>query len=138
MGRRPSGPGVSGDVIAVLDNEAPANVADLSALTIEHLREISKNVRDGNTSEWRQYWNVNSHDRPLDPKPEDACRDALLSVLKTRIGPLNINAQSEARYADDKRSDIRVSFDGFNVPVEIKKSCHRDLWSAVRTQLIAK
>ncbi len=126
------------NVIAVLDNQSPTNAADLAALTLEHLREISRNIRDGDTSDWRQYWNVDSYNRPLDPKPEDACRDALLSVLKTRIGPLNINAHSEARYADDKRSDIRVSFDGFNVPVEIKKSCHRDLWSAVRTQLIAK
>ena len=37
-----------------------------------------------------------------------------------------------------KRSDIRVSHGGFNVPVEIKKSSHRDLWRAIRNQLIAK
>ncbi len=51
---------------------------------------------------------------------------------------MDIDAQPEGRYADDKRSDIRVSFGKFNVPVEIKKSCHRDLWSAIRRQLIAK
>ena len=51
---------------------------------------------------------------------------------------LDIDAQAEAHYADGKRSDIRVSFGGFNVPVEIKKSCSRDLWSAIETQLIAK
>ncbi len=126
------------NVVAVLDNQVPANAADLAALTIEHLREISTAIQDGNTSDWRQYWNVDSYNRPQDPKPEDACRDALLSDLNIRMGPLNVDAQPEARYADEKRSDIRVSFNGFNVPVEIKKSCHRDLWSAVRTQLIAK
>ena len=31
-----------------------------------------------------------------------------------------------------------MSFAGFNVPVEIKRSCHDDLWSAVGEQLIAK
>ena len=37
-----------------------------------------------------------------------------------------------------KRSDIRVSFNRFDVPVEIKRSCHPDVWAAVRSQLIAK
>ena len=40
--------------------------------------------------------------------------------------------------ADDKRSDIRLSFDSFNVPVEIKRSCHLDLWTAMRNQLLVK
>ena len=40
--------------------------------------------------------------------------------------------------ADEKRSDIRVSFGDSNVPMEIKKSNHRNLWSAIRDQLIAK
>ena len=125
-------------VIQVLDNRRPANAADLAALTTEYLRDISRNIRDGNTSDWKQYWNVDRYNRAERPKPEDACRDAILSDLKDRLKPLNIDAQPEGRYADDKRSDIRVSFGKFNVPVEIKKSCHRDLWSAIRRQLIAK
>ena len=58
-----------------------------------------------------------------DPRPEDWCRDALLSVLQKRLMQLDIDAQAEAHYADGKRSDIRVSFGGVNVPVEIKRSC---------------
>ena len=127
-----------GSIIDVLDNRRPANAADLAALIASYLREIAKTIRDGNTSDWRQYWNVDSHNRPSVPKPEDACRDALLSDLQTKLTRLHIDAQPEGHYADDKRSDIRVSLGGFNVPVEIKKSCHRDLWSAIRTQLIAK
>ena len=76
--------------------------------------------------------------RPTEPKPEDACRDALLSDLQSRLTRLQVDAQPEGRYADDKRSDIRVSHGESNVPVEIKKSSHRDLWSAIRTQLIAR
>ena len=124
-------------VFQVLDNRKPANAADLAALTTEYLREISTNIQDGNTSDWRQYWNDVNH-RPSNPKHEDRCRDALLSDLQHRLKPLDIDAQPEGRYADDKRSDIRVSFGKFNVPVEIKKSCHRDLWYAIRRQLIAK
>ncbi len=126
--------------VQALDNLKPANAADLAALTTEHLREIAREVRDGNTSDWRQYWNVDSHNRhrPQEPKPEDGCRDALLSDLRHKLEPLDIDAQPEGRYADDKRSDIRVSFGGFNVPVEIKRSSHRDLWSAIRNQLIPR
>ena len=45
---------------------------------------------------------------------------------------------AEGVYANDGRSDIRVSFAGLNVPVEIKRSCHDDLWTAVHDQLIAQ
>ena len=51
---------------------------------------------------------------------------------------LSIEVESEVRYANNKRADIRVSCAGFNIPVEIKRSCHRDLWSAVRSQLIVR
>ncbi|MCY3565548.1 MAG: hypothetical protein OXH27_05140, partial [Gammaproteobacteria bacterium] len=48
-------------------------------------------------------------------------------------------AEPEGRYADDKRADIRVSYGSrFNVPIEVKKSCSRDLWSAIKSQLILK
>ena len=124
--------------IETLNNGPPANAGDLAALTTDHLREIAKRIRHGSTSDWRQYWNVDSHNRTKRPKPEDACRDALLSDLRIRLESLGIDAQAEGRYAADKRSDIRASHNSFNVPIEIKKSCHRDLWSAIKTQLIPK
>ena len=125
-------------VLETLASGAPANVADLAALTLEHLNEIARTIRDGNTSDWKQYWNLDGYNRPQNPRPEDACRDALLSDLRSRLMRLGVEVQPEGRYANDKRADIRVSYAGFNVPVEIKRSCHRDLWSAVRSQLIAR
>ncbi len=127
-----------GKVAQTLDGGAPANAGDLAALVFDELNALSLKIRDGNTSDWRQHWNVDSHNRPTKPKPEDACRDAMLSDLQERLGRLGIDAQPEGVYAEDKRSDIRVSFPGFNVPVEIKRSCHTDVWTAVRSQLIAK
>ena len=125
-------------VLETLDNRSPANAADLAALTVDFVEEISRNIRDGNTNDWRQYWNQDSHRRPLSPKHEDDCRDALLSDLQQRMNPLGIDAAPEGHYAESKQADIRVSHGDFNVPVEIKKSSHRDLWSAIRNQLIAK
>ena len=125
-------------VLAVFRNQKPANAADLAALITDQLLGIARKIRNGNTSDWRQYWNVDSRNRPRDPRPEEACRDALLSDLRQRLSRLGVDAQPEGRYADDKRADIRVSCNGFNVPLEIKKSCHRDLWSAIENQLVAK
>ncbi len=127
-----------GQVVDVLNEGQPANVADLAALLQNVLKELATEIRHGNTSDWRQYWNEDSNKRPKNPKHEDLCRDALLSDLRSRVEVLGVDAQPEGTYADDKRSDIRASFSGFNVPVEIKKSCHRDVWSAIRCQLIAK
>ena len=127
-----------GKVVRTLDGGTPANAGDLAALVFAELKALSAKIRDGSTSDWRQHWNVDGHNRPNSPKPEDACRDALLSDLQERLGRLGIDAQPEGVYAEDKRSDIRVSFAGFNVPVEIKRSCHPDVWTAVRSQLIAK
>ena len=124
--------------LATLGNQGPANSADLAASTTDYLFEIARNIRDGNASDWRQYWNVDSHNRPQDARPEDACRDTLLSDLRERLLRQGIDAQPEGRYADDTRADIRVSYGGFNVPVETKRSCSRDLWSAIENQLIAK
>ena len=124
-------------VLDTLDRKAPANAADLAALTFDYLNEIANDIRT-NTSAWRQYWNVDGHNRPQTPRPENACRDALLSDLRNRFMHFNIDVQPEGRYANDKRADIRISCVHCNVPVEIKKSNHLDLWSAIRSQLIAK
>lgn len=124
-------------ILDVLQNRQPANAADLAALTMDLLNELASKIRHGNTSDWRQYWERVS-DHEYKPKHENECRNALLSDLQLRLEPINIDAQQEGNYADDKRADIRVSYGKFNVPIEIKKRHHRDLWTAIRTQLIAK
>ncbi|PJA32766.1 MAG: hypothetical protein CO187_03070 [Zetaproteobacteria bacterium CG_4_9_14_3_um_filter_53_7] len=130
------------EVDSTLADLQPANAADLAALVMDHLNEIARCIRDGNTNDYKQYWSYDEKNKKLSkPKPENDCRDALLSDLKERLGTLDIDAQPEARYADDKRADIRVSFggtNGFSVPVEIKKDSHKDLWRSIREQLITK
>lgn len=128
-------PGIE-QLAGTLDNREPSNSADLHALTVDHLTVIARWIRDGNTSDWRQYWNVDKYGRPVLPKPENACRDALLSDLRMKLGPLAVDAEPEGRHANDRRSDIRVSHPGFSVPIEAKRSCHPKLWSSLRHQLI--
>ena len=127
------------DLIAkTLENGRPANAGDLAELVVDQGGLVSEEIRDGSASSWKQFWNVDGHNRATDPRPEAACRDVILSALQRRLDWLGIDAQPEGRYADDKRSDIRFSFGSFNVPMEIKRSCHLDLWTAMRHQLVVK
>ena len=125
-------------VTNTLQNGRPANAGDLAALIVDEVGSFSAQIRDGSASSWKHFWNVDRYNRAKDPRPEESCRDVILLALQRGLGRLGIDAQPEGTYADDKRSDIRLSFGSFNVPVEIKRSCHRDLWTAMRSQLSPK
>ncbi|MXY58729.1 MAG: hypothetical protein F4Y41_20490 [Gammaproteobacteria bacterium] len=118
-----------------LANERPANPADLAALVADRLKLLAVRIPRSNTDDWRQYWNEGSSSSLPRPKHEDACRDALLSDLRQLL-PDGVDAQPEGHYARDKRADIRVSFNGSAIAVEIKKDSHRKLWSAAADQLV--
>ena len=124
------------EVCRTLDDGAPASAADLWALLVDRLDEMSIQVKKSNTDDWRQYWNEPVGYSPT-PKHEDHCRDALLSDLRQQL-PSGVDAEPEGQYANDKRADIRVSCQDFQVPVEIKKNSHRKLWTAASDQLIAQ
>lgn len=130
------------EIVGALANLQPASAADLAALVFDHLREIAKNIRNSNTNDYTQYWSYDASNKKLDkPKPENDCRDTLLSDLKTRLAKLGIDAEPEGNYADSKRADIKVLYGGankFNIPIEIKKDTHDDLWRAIHEQLIPR
>ena len=125
------------DIHETLENKNPSNPADLSALTNYYLNEIGENIRNSSSSNWKQYWNEDSYGRPTKPKHENSCRNNLLSALEYKL-PEGIACQREATHSNDKRSDIRISFSKFNVPIEVKRSCHRSIWTSIESQLIAK
>lgn len=117
-------------VLETLDGADPANSADLQALTVEVLEGLAKEIRDGDTSDWRQYWEGEN------PLKETECRNRFLSDLRLRLEPFGVRADPEVQHADDRRADFRVSFEEFHVPVEVKTTMSRDLWSAIADQLI--
>ena len=119
-----------------LANGPPANADDLAGLLMDRLGKIADEVRTGNTNGWRLFWNEGQHRRPHEPKHENSCRDALLLLLRERLARA-ADAQPEGNYANDRRADIRVARGSFQVPIEIKKDSHPDLWSALHDQLIA-
>ena len=121
-----------------LANAEPANPADVAALVADRLQRLGEEIARDNTEDWQQYWNEDPRTRrPAGPKHEESCRDALLSALR-RLLPDGVDAQPEAHHARDTRADIRISFSGHAIPVEIKKDSHPRLWSAVTDQLASK
>lgn len=122
-------------VCRTLNNDGPANSADLAALLTDRLHEIDERIRTGNSDDWRPYWNEDSYGQPASPKHENSCRDAILFHLRSAL-PSEVDVQPEGHYANDTRADIRVSCQDFQVPIEIKKNEHRDLWTACKDQLI--
>lgn len=123
----------------LLNNQQPANADDLKALTEVVLQEVSHRIRNGDTDDYRQYWNEGPHRKLEKPKYEEACRDALVSDLQQSLARFGV--EPEKHLADDARADVMVTFGGahgFAVPIEIKKNTSDDLWSAMRDQLIAK
>ena len=126
-------PPAPSDVVAALRDGPPASAADLRELAVDRLEQIRNELRRTSANLWRQFWNEDSGR----PKHEDACRDSLVAMLQSRL-PAGCDAQPEGQYAANKRSDIRVTAADWNVPVEIKKNSHRDVWSAVRNQLLPR
>ena len=123
-------------VVTTLSGGTPANPGDLAALLGDLLEDLADEIRTSSTVDWHQYWNLDHNRKPQSPRHENECRNTLLSDLR-RMLPDDVDAQPEGQYANDRRSDIRVAYGAaFNVPVEIKKNEHRDLWRAMHDQLI--
>ena len=129
------------EIREAVDGGPPAGAADLAALVTEKLSQLADRIRNGNTNDWRQYWHTDPSDPQgrtvIKPKPENLCRDHLLSALRPCLFPYDIYSEPEAHHAEDARSDILVVHGTHAVPVEIKKT-GRKLWSAIKDQLIAK
>lgn len=127
-------------IAKLLENGPPANAADLKALLAQHLRDIGRSDRDGNKTGYLRYWNTDKDDKPISAKMENPCRDRLLEFLEEKIRGIGVELMPEGEYRANKRADIRASFGGiggFNVPIEIKRDSHKDLWKSWRTQLLA-
>jgi hypothetical protein len=68
--------------VKALSNGPPATVADLHALVVQQLIDLRTRIERENTDPFKSFWNVDSYARTVDPRPEEACRDTLLGLLK--------------------------------------------------------
>lgn len=122
-------------VLETLNRGRPANATDLQALVSSHLHSLRAELQDGPTDGWKAMWNVDRYARPTTPRPENDCRDRLPDHLRPRLLPVGVTAEPEGHYAEDKRADIKAIIGHMNLPIEIKRHYHADLWTAPREQL---
>jgi hypothetical protein len=123
--------------VRALSKGAPATVADLYALLMEHLGDVNKRIASENTDIYKSFWNIDSYARPRlgDPRPEEACRDMLVTLLRPNLAPLGIMIEPEGHMAADRRADISVAMPGRKIPCELKRDYHADVWTAAGAQL---
>jgi hypothetical protein len=121
--------------VAALANGAPATVADLHALLVAHLRDLAHRIARANTDIYKQFWNLDSFAKPTEPRPEDACRDDLITLLKPSLLPLGITVEPEGHMVADKRADISVAMPARKILCELKRDYHAEVWTALMRQL---
>lgn len=122
-------------IVKALANGAPATVADLHALLVAHLDELKTRIARANTDPLKAFWNLDSYARPETPRPEEACRDTLVDMLRNNVAALGISVEPEGHMARDKRADISVAMPGRKILCELKRDYHAEVWTAADTQL---
>lgn len=135
-------------VIETLNDRKPANVADLSMLALDCLRQLAAEMHTSNTHPYQNFWNLKGKElvdpkEPYseeDPRYEEVGRNYLADRLKPMLMKRDVCVESEALQAHEKRADLKLSFihqdRSYYLPIEIKRDYHRELWKAIHQQLI--
>lgn len=125
------------EVTETLKDGRPANPADLLVLVSSHLRTLASAIRNGPTNMYRTFWNIEAG-KLATPIPENDARDRLLAHLQPLLRPLGVAPEREGNYVANSRADIKVIYHDKNLPVEIKRHYHKNLWTAPKDQLLEK
>ncbi|KZL00517.1 MULTISPECIES: hypothetical protein [unclassified Pseudovibrio] len=115
----------------------PVNPADLKACLLEEIDRYKSTLRTGTEMPWKAYWNTNRYGKPTTPKVENVCRDRFLELLRPPLEKYGVAASlPEARRKNDTRADVLlISHAGKNLPIEVKRHFHDELWTAPVNQL---
>jgi len=87
--------------VAALANGQPATVSDLHALLAAHLRDLNEHIQRDNTDIYKMFWNVGGDGKTTSPKPEEAGRDVLVTLLRPSLSQLGITAEPEGHMLAD-------------------------------------
>jgi predicted NACHT family NTPase len=121
--------------VKALANGAPATVADLHALLVTHLLDLRHRIARDNTDPYKLFWNLDQYAKLDNPRPEEACRDDVVMLMRPSLLPLGITVEPEGHMARDKRADISVAMPGRKILCELKRDYHAEVWAAMEGQL---
>ena len=132
------------NVAQVLANQAPISSADLAALALDYLNEIANRIQTDGDDGFNAFWNIKTKKNTTTKKMEEVrehrsenlCRDALLTRLDMSFKPLGVRCDREGDYVGNNRADIRLSYQRFELPIEVKGEWHKELRTAAQSQLV--
>lgn len=124
------------NVFKTLNDGAPANPADLSAIVLDCIERTRSSLRSGSNDVWKFFWNEDSYGRPTDPKSEPSCTKALKSLINSELMK-SIKVSLNPSVPNDKQPDLTFEFSDFYIPLEAKKTSNERLFDSLRTQLIS-
>ena len=124
-------------VRVALSGGAPLNANDLRAIVDDELRSQANTLRTEASTPWLQFWNTDRYGRATIPKIENICRDLILTRLEGRLDRYAITGiLPEGQRGGGTRADmLALCGAGANLPIEVKRHNHKDLWETARTQL---
>ena len=130
-------------LIKVLKNREPVDEKDLQQLIVEHLDDYAASIRRDKANIYAFFWDINKKEEngavkiERRPKDENLCRNLVIRELENKLSRYGIGLELEAQYVNNKRADIRASFNNkFSVPLEFKCDWNAHLWTGLREQLI--
>ncbi|WP_210483841.1 NACHT domain-containing protein [Pantoea ananatis] len=124
-----SPPATLKDLLALVNDTAPNNVADLKAFVLDELSVVQSKIASDDVDSWRGFY----CDDQRTPRSEDSCRDWLISLL--RQGSPLVSYEPEAHLVADKKADIACSVGAPRISIEVKGQWHRAVWTAADAQL---
>jgi hypothetical protein len=102
---------------------------------LDQLDDLRARIARENTDIYKSFWNLDGYSRPVTPRPEEACRDTLVTLLRPALAPKGITVEPEGHMVADKRADISAAMPGRKILCELKRDYHADLWTAADQQL---
>ena len=122
------------EALKILGTDEPISREDLFERVSDVLETLGEELRTNPTTMVKRCWNLNGS-KYDSPKEENECRDWLIDELKHRMRIQGSDAQPEVQFVNNKRADIVVTFRGWRLPIEIKRSMHPEVWTAWNNQV---
>ncbi|GAA3685961.1 NACHT domain-containing protein [Acetobacter lovaniensis] len=116
---------------AVVNGGLPSTIDDMRAFFGDRIIALDDQMHSTATDMWEAYWNG------AEPREENFCRNRLIEHISGQL-PDAIRFVPEMHMPQQKRADIAVILGDISLPVEIKRQCHRELWTAPVEQLAAR
>jgi hypothetical protein len=108
----------------------PVDHVDLQRVVLTELDVVQSKIRSSSEDPWQFFY---ADVAKRQPKKEDECSDALVTLLKQSDRVVAFDR--EKHLGEDREGDIWCMSNGLELAIECKRHWHPDLWTAFDKQL---